>query len=270
MQNILYTRVSTGNQGSQSLNAQNQICLNFLNSNGITLTASFQEIGSAYSGNQTVLKYVIDTCKNSNLYVLNVSRFSRNILVGVELLKKATTNNINVHFIEDQLSSMNKTHAHQIRVKLSESQHESEIISNRINNINNILLDKGWQFGVAEYGKKSEIINGVRKFNNSSKEKSIIDFICQARNGVSCRLLNTKLRKIEPKADPIYFYDSDGITKINYFDRSQTLTFQEIADLLNDYDIKKRGKDWTASSVNNVYNSYYLVDNRLSKMDIGV
>ncbi len=270
MQNILYTRVSTGNQGSQSLDAQNQICLNYLNSNGVTLSSSFQEIGSAYNGNQTVLNYIIKTFNNVNLYVLNVSRFSRNVINGLELLKIATNKKINVHFIEENLDSMNRTHSHQIRIKLSESQHESEIISNRINNINNILANKGWQFGVAEYGKRSEMNNGIRRFVNDTYEKSIIDFICQARNGVSCRLLNSKMKKIKPKAVPIHFYDTDGITKINYFDKSQMLTFQEIADLLNDYDIKKRGRDWSASSVNNVYNSCYNVDNKFSKMDISV
>ena len=124
MQNILYTRVSTGNQGSQSLDAQNQICLNYLNSNGVTLSSSFQEIGSAYNGNQAVLNYIIQTFNNVNLYVLNVSRFSRNVINGLELLKIATNKKINVHFIEENLDSMNRTHSHQIRIKLSESQHE--------------------------------------------------------------------------------------------------------------------------------------------------
>ena len=268
MQNILYTRVSTGNQGSQSLNAQNQICLNFLNSKGIALSAFYQEVGSAYNGSQCVLNTIINTYSNINLYVLNISRFSRNVITGLELLRKATLKGITVHFMEEGLVSTNKTHSHQIRIKLSEAQHESELISNRISTINSILANKGWSFGVAEYGKKSDMTSGVRTFINDLHEKNIIDFICQARNGVSCRLLNKKLKKIKPKADSINFYDEDGVTKINYFDKSQTLTFQEIADLLNDYDIKKRGKEWTASSVNYVYNSCYNVDKKFSKMNV--
>ena len=270
MQNILYTRVSTGNQGSQSLDAQNQLCLNYLNSNGLTLSSSFREIGSAYSGNQSVLNFIINTFNNVNLYVLNVSRFSRNVINGLEMLKIAHSKKITIHFIEENLVSSNRTHSHQIRVKLSESQHESEIISNRINNINEVLRNGGWEFGVAEYGKKSDMICGIRKFIPNTYEKSIIDFICQARNGVSCRLLNNKLRKIKPGAVSINFYDKDGETKINFFDKSQMLTFQGISDLLNDYDIKKRGKFWTAGSVNNVYNSCYVVNNTFSKMDISV
>ena len=73
MQNILYTRVSTKNQGSQSLDVQNQLCLNYLYSNGLVLNGSFQEVGSAYRGKQSVLNYIINTYKNINLYVLNVS-----------------------------------------------------------------------------------------------------------------------------------------------------------------------------------------------------
>jgi len=269
MQNILYTRVSSKSQGSQSLDAQNQICLNYINTNGLVLNSSFQEVGSAFNGNQQVLNYIIDTYKNSTLYVLNMSRFCRNIVKGIELLNKATVNKINVHFIEENLDSINKTHTHQIRIKLSEAQHESELISNRINNINNVLLVKGWKFGLAEYGKEANIVNGVRQFVPNIMERYIIDFICQARNGVSCKQLNNKLKKINPKADPIHFYDEDGVTKIKYFNSAYTLTFGEIANLLNDYDIKKRGKNWTANSVSGVYNTFYKLDN-FSNMDLSV
>ena len=97
-----------------------------------------------------------------------------------------------------------------------------------------------------------------------------IDFINQARNGTSCKLLNTKLKKIIPNADPIEFYDADGVTKIKYFNKSNTLSFGEIADILNDYDIRKRGKYWTASSVNGIFNKSNDLNSRISMMELDV
>ena len=270
MNNILYTRVSTGEQGSQSLGAQNQICLKYLNSNGLTLNAHYSEIGSAFNGNQKVLNNLINNHVNSILYVLNVTRFSRNVEKGLNMLRIASNNNIRVIFIEEQLDSMNKSHSHQIRVKLSESQQESEVISNRINNVNQILSSQGWRFGVPEYGKKSIMNGDIRKFVNNDVENNIADFICQARDGISCKILNKKLKKIIPNAPSIYFYDTDGVSKIQYFNRARTLSFQEIADLLNDYNIKKRGKEWSASMVSSVYNCFSELNGKFNKMELTI
>ena len=270
MNNILYTRVSTNDQGSQSLNAQTQLCLNFMNSKGLTLNVHYSEIGSAYSGKQKVLNKLIGKHSNSVLYVLNVSRFSRNIQEGLNMLKDTANRNIRVMFIEEQLDSMNKSHAHQIRVKLSEAQQESEVISNRINNMNKVLSSQGWRFGVPEYGKKSVMFGDTRKFINNDDEIKIADFICQARDGTSCKTLNSKLKRILPKAPTIHFYDIDGVTKIQYFNTAHTLSFQEIADLLNDYGIKKRDKDWSASMVSSVYNCFSELNGKFNKMDLTI
>merc|ERR1711916_215792 len=186
------------------------------------------------------------------------------------MLRIASNNNIRVIFIEEQLDSMNKSHSHQIRVKLSESQQESEVISNRINNVNQILSSQGWRFGVPEYGKKSIMNGDIRKFVNNDVENNIADFICQARDGISCKILNKKLKKIIPNAPSIYFYDTDGVSKIQYFNRARTLSFQEIADLLNDYNIKKRGKEWSASMVSSVYNCFSELNGKFSKMELTI
>lgn len=270
MQAILYTRVSTNSQGGESLNVQNQLCLSYLNSQGITLSASYSEISSAYNGPQKSLNVILNSWNNCWLYVYNVSRFSRNMTTGLNLIKLAKSRNINIHFIEENLDTSNSNHTHQIRVKLSEAQLESETLSNRLLSRNKLLKNNGWQFGNPKYGKVAKVKLGKRKFYKSSEESKVIDFIIQARSGTSCQQLNNKLRKINPKADPIHFYDTDGVTRINYFNSSQNLTFQEIADLLNDYEIDKRGKEWTASSVANIYNEYNSLESRVSNISLSV
>ena len=57
-----------------------------------------------------------------------------------------------------------------------------------------------------------------------------------------------------PQAEDIEFIDIDGISKIQEFDKPKTLTYEEIAELLNIYKIRKRGKKWTANSVANIIN----------------
>ena len=268
MQSILYTRVSTNSQGGESLNAQNQICLNHLNAQGITLSASYSEISSAYNGPQKSLHYILNSVNNCCVYVYNVSRFSRNIINGMNLIQLAKSKNINIHFIEENLDTSNSNHAHQIRVKISEAQLESETLSNRVLNRNKLMKGNGWQFGNPKYGKVANVTLGKRKFDKSSEESKVIDFIVQARSGTSCQQLNNKLKKIIPTADPIHFYDKDGVTKINYFNYSQNLTFKEISDLLNDYEINKRGKRWTASGVAHIYNDHMTLESGISNISL--
>ena len=257
MNNLLYTRVSTKEQGETSLNMQTQLCLSYLSKKGITLNNFYKEISSAYNGKQPILNELLDTNNDSTLYVLNVSRFSRNIVNGCSLLEKAKNNNIKIIFIEEDLDSTKISNLHMLRTKISESQYESDVLSNRLTSRNKLKRSRGWEFGTPEYGKKAKLnINDIRKIVLSKEEQFVIDFIVEARNGCSCKKLNNRLKKINKKADPINFYDSDGVTKINYFDKSNTLTYQEIADLLNDYDISKRGKEWTSSSVSRTFNQY--------------
>ena len=265
--NYLYTRVSTIGQGVDSLDTQKDICLNILNNWGITINGFYSEVDSGYKGNQRVLNNAIDNISNCNIYVLNVSRFCRNSVKGQEMISKATSKDINIHFIEENYNTSNSTHAHAIRVKLSEAQLESENTSKRITNRNNIMKKNGWKFGKCPYGYSVTKVNKTRKFVKNVHETNVINFIVQARNGTSCNLLNRKLKKIDNKAPVIVFYDKDG-TKIEHFKKKNTLNFSEIADLLNDYYIDKRGKSWTSNNVSSVFNSNNKVRLELNKLSL--
>ena len=270
MNSILYTRVSSHSQGQEGLQIQTQLCLDYLNNNGITLSGSYQEISSAFNGKQMALKNALEQNSNCTLFVLNVSRFSRNIVNAIEFMKLASEKSINIHFIEENLDSNNMTHHHTIRIKLSEAQLESENTSRRVSNSYKVLKAKGHKFGRAKYGYSASVNpkTKLRKFILNKKERYIMDFISQARDGNSCKILNNKLKKIIPNADPLDFYDTDGVTKIGYFNKANTLTFEEIADILNDYDILKRGKLWTASSVNGIYRKYHNLESKFGGLSI--
>lgn len=266
MLNFLYTRVSTKNQET-SLQMQQDLCVCFLDKKAIKLNMIYSEVGSAYNKKQPILDNILDLNKSINLYILNISRFSRNIINGIEMLRKAKSNNINIIFIEENLETNNNTNINIIRIKILEAQHESEVLSNRITIRNDLKRKRGEDLGRPAFGKKLEYIKDIRTITHDIEEQNIINFIIQARDGICCKKLNTKLHKINPMLDPLIFYDNDGITEITTFKKKNTLNYQEIADLLNDYNIYKRSKKWTCNSVLNVYNSNNIFT-KISKITI--
>ena len=246
--NYIYSRVSTNQQGPDSLDVQRAICENFLISNSMELSDTFEEVSSAFNGKQKVLENIIETKQNSNVIIKNISRFSRNVLYGMSLIEKAKSRNIIFWFVDDQLNTSNPTNYHQIRVKMSEAQLESENISKRSKDAIKVKKARGWKFGKAKFGYKAVIENGIRKMKSNFVERKIVDFISEARYGRSCRVLNLKLKGILINAPPIFFYDKNG-NRIENFDSPKTLTYKEISDLLNSYSILNRGKLWKSSTV---------------------
>ena len=263
MSNIIYYRVSTNSQGPESIEVQNTICLNFLNSNGIVLNNSYSEVTSAFNGKQKILENIIKNTKNATIYVKNVSRLSRNITNGLKFIEEAKKNNINFFFIDENVSTSNETHSHIIRMKISEAQFESETIK-RARDSNKVRKAQGHKFGKAPFGYKAVLKKGIRKFEKDQLERKVTDFIVQARTGTSSSLLNSKLKKIVASPAPIYFYDEEG-NVIENFAKPNTLKNFEVADLLNDYHIKNRNKDWTPSSVSSIYNKEIKYENKITE-----
>ena len=253
--NILYTRVSTKNQGLSSLHNQKITCLNMLTKDNIIIDLIFQEISSAYKGPQIKLNKILNNYQDSNLYILNVSRFSRNVVEGKKMLKLAKSRNINIIFLEDSLESNNTNDFKKITKKLFTSEHRSENISTSLKDKFSSMKKNGHMIGRPGFGKKAQFIKRKRKFIEDSFETNIINFIRVARFGTSVKKLNKILHKMLPEAEDIEFIDNDGISKIQEFDKAKTLTYDEIAELLNNYKIRKRGKRWTANSVANIINN---------------
>ena len=171
MQNIIYSRVSSNSQGPESLDVQNTICLNHMNSHGLVLSNSHSEVTSAYNGKQAVLERIIQTITNANVFIKNVSRFSRNVLYGTKLIEEAKKKNIYFYFVDEGLNTQNETHRHLITTKISEAQAESETISKRARDSYKVKKAKGWRFGKAPYGYKSTILKGIRKLEKNNEEK---------------------------------------------------------------------------------------------------
>lgn len=259
---IIYSRLSSPNQSminNVHVSFENQLssCHNYCRLNNLNVINEYQEIKSAK--NMSNLKELIkigENYSNINLVIYNITRFSRNNLQGLQFLNAFSEKNIIVHFVEENTKTNHHLDFHRIRLGLSQSEYESDTISNRIKSNNIILRNKGWVFGQAKYGSETYLYNGIRTKRCNKYERNIIDFIMSARVG-SCSVssLNKLLKKILPTNKvPIEFFDNKNQCLIEKFDKLFTLTFAEIADLLNSYGILCRNNKWSASSVNRIYN----------------
>lgn len=256
----LYARISSESQNYKSIKNQFDSMKIFCQENNLKIKNNFHEICSAYSiDGQNVLKELLKFMANGTvktLLCLNISRFSRNILEGCQMLKFAYDNKINIIFIEEQLSSNIFENHNKIRIGISNAMRESEIKSQNIKENNYKKQMMGWRFGNPKYGETVSHLNNVRVFVPNENEKNIIKFINNARDGVcTCKKLNEILNKIIPDNNsPIEFIDTNG-KLINKFSKKNTLNFKEIAYLLNQYDINNRGKKWNCKSVAKIYNN---------------
>lgn len=276
---VIYCRLSSANQctiNNLHTSIENQLnnCRNYCLQNGFNVVEEVQEIKSARNMQYlNGLNNIGNNYNNINLVIYNITRFSRNILQGLQFINQFSANNVTIHFVEENAKTNHHLDLHRIRLGLSQSEYESDTISNRVKSNNIVLKNKGWKFGNPKFGKEVNYVNGIRKFIDSETEKNVINFIITARKGqCTVMLLNKLLQVIIPNnKDPIEFWDDRAGCQISRFDRPYTLTFGEISDLLNSYNIMNRGYQWSASSVNNVYNNNNVkLSKKLNSMNINI
>ena len=258
---VIYTRISSPNQSSfqgnyVSIDNQLNECTKYCEVNKLTVTKHISEIVSGKDINKQTLLMSIFNYNNIDVIFYNVSRFSRNTQQAIKFVNDCNSKNIRLHFVEENISGNHHMDLHRLRLSLSHSEFESNTISHRIKSNNRILKAKGWKFGKPRYGEKVQFSNGVRKFLKNKYESELIKFIVMAKDGVTtCKNLNKQLKKIKPNIDsPIVFIDFEKDIEIEKFDKPNTLSYHDIADLLNSYDIQIRGKKCSASSISNIYN----------------
>ena len=276
---VIYCRLSSPNQctiNNLHTSIENQLnnCRIYCQNNNMNILEEVQEIKSARNMHYLYeLKRIGETYSNINLVMYNITRFSRNILQGLQFIDQFAAKNITLHFVEENAKTNHHLDLHRIRLGLSQSEYESDTISNRVKSNNIVLKNKGWEFGNPKFGLNAQYINGVRRFVNDVNEKNVINFIVTARQGkCTVMALNKLLQSIIPgNKDPIEFWDDKANCQIIRFDKPFTLTFGEIGDLLNSYNILNRNTIWNASSVNRTYNNnFYDIINKVNSMNINI
>ena len=273
---IIICRVSTDSQvtkNSASLDMQNNICKKFIYNNNLKFKESHQIIGSVYRKNLKMRK-LISGLKNTNILFYDISRFCRNVSEGLVLSDMALSNNNSLIFITNNFTYKTSSKREKLKHLLGLAQKESDTISLRVKNSKEYLRNKGlYTGGVVPYGYDILKINDNKKLVYNLYEQNVISFIKYAISPeIKSIILNKHLMKILPKDEsnnfiPIYCYDSNGL-RCNKI--SQSLSNREISNLLSEYGILKRDKQWNTCKVRKMVKSIKFNNLKLDNFDFNL
>lgn len=237
-----------------SLEAQETSCRNLCFERGYDVLSVHHEIRSASEDdlNQSkltilaIINKLVHEDEPKILVVYSVSRFYRQVISGMHkaaMIKSAGKSLVSCTEMMDLYSSAGEFAFTQL---LSAAQFESRLISDRVKSSLKQRKLQGWQLGKAPYGKRATMDNGIREFSDNQYEKDVKALI---------KLLRTA-GTTQKKATEIVRKVSDERQASIEFSRSNhllhPLDYSQIASLLNEFGVQKRGKQWNASSVRQV------------------
>jgi DNA invertase Pin-like site-specific DNA recombinase len=230
---------------SVSLHAQESICSKFANENGLNVKSVYKEVHSAFHKVPNVLETVINLRK-CNILISDISRFSRSVAVGLDMAKVSLKNKNRIVFIQEKFVCSSHADLMVLAQHLQVTESESRTIGIRNKKARNYLIENGMHAGGAvPYGY--DVVE--RKVVKNKYEQNVLQFIrkCQ-QNRISSDELNKMMIDISKTKiyDPISCYDKNDVAVVNITER---LTNPEIANLLNSYNVDKRGLRWTAAMI---------------------
>jgi DNA invertase Pin-like site-specific DNA recombinase len=215
-------------------------------------------VESAYQGKTCTIKSLITLNKGKNIIIYNVSRFSRNVTNGLELLDYALKCNTRLFFVEEGIvwDKNNTNNRNQLQNKLYLAQEESRAIGRRVKDALALKKRQGYfTGGIPKYGYKVVDSVGGRRAIPDKYEQAVIKFINLCRTvGTSVRTLNEWMRILSPTFDDLIELEYDGRAVRTL---QEPLSYEGIADLLNEYNVTKRNRQWSKSMVSAICRQDY-------------
>lgn len=244
---IIYTRVSTTSQNSGtsiSLTVQETICIKYAEEKKFVVKQIYKEIHSAYKKVPAILEYILRK-KNQIILITNVDRFSRNLEKGMCMVKTAIKNNNILHFINDNIIVRSEPDLCKLEMHLRTAELESQLIGKRVKlSKNYLMLNNIFSGGTIKYGYK--VVN--KTLVEDTEEQNIMSFIksCLTDN-VDRNEINKKMMAVTKTSPyvPIDFYNKNN----DIIENMKSMTYKNVANLLNNYEVYKRGKLWNANTV---------------------
>ncbi len=252
---VIYVRVSSDEQSEES---QLYTCSQYCEQAGLTVIDTIVEKESAYKCKQKRLPELLKTKKGLNIVIARVDRFSRNAAHCDVLMGMVVANNHNLLCATEHINTQTAVGRHSFRSLVSLAQLESEQISERIRNSVASRRAAGQHIGPAPYGYKK---NESKRLVSDKKELAVTQFITHmSYKAMPLRKANTLLKTLMKSLDmmdqyaPILLTKEDDETEIRVYADNEVVKFttRNIAEVLNDYGITKRGKAWTVSAIDRV------------------
>lgn len=216
---------------------------------GMKVFQVIKVVESAYDGKKCTLKSLIHQQRGKNILIYDVSRFCRNVQRGSELLDYALKNKTRLLFVTEGIVwDRDHTWARDaIMTQLSHAEAESAAFGRRVADAKAEKKRRGFfTGGVAKYGLKVVDAEGGRKAVVDKTEQAVIEFVKICRlAGTSIQSLNQWMKRLCADFAPIELqFNGEAVEALQ-----EPLSFVEIADLLNIYDVLRRGTKWTGASV---------------------
>lgn len=174
---FIYCRISSKNQkDGVSLDMQEDICKERATNMGLEIVDVYEEIGSAFKGEQKTLKYLIkEMLVGSNLLVYRVDRFSRNLENAIKLMKLLKEKNIKLISATETFDLETASGKKYFNTLLVEAQGESDRISERVTSSIRYIKFKGGHIGKPPLGFKiKKDRDGIRRLIKDGHIFSVI------------------------------------------------------------------------------------------------
>ncbi|MHB1953757.1 MAG: recombinase family protein [Sulfobacillus sp.] len=255
---VIYLRVSSRKQSGPehvSLPVQEERCLEFCRRHGLSVVQTYSEVGSAREQQKLpLLRQAIKLASSlpAHLVVYKVCRFARNALDGLSAMKKIMDAGACVLSATEEFDPRSVSGRHSMTILLAASEHESGLIGERVRAALARLRARGSKMGRARYGSRIEIdpVTRLRRALPDAHERAVEKFVrgCRAPR-TKVPVLRVLLSMFAEEPDSLEVLDERGLPS-NVL--KSPLTYANIAEVLNDFGVSKRGKEWTAGSVRSI------------------
>ena len=215
----IYCRISTKySKTSHSLDTQEDQCIEYCKSRGLNVKEIIRDQKSSRNmTNYYTLTNLINKMNYGDMLIIyDVSRFSRNVLKGIELLDGMSEKGIHIYSVKENINYEDSMNKHLFRVFLNQAEYESDTISIRTtNSARHLKKIGGMAGGHTKFGYEMYSSGRIKKVRRNFSEHRIISRI---------------------KKDIMYGKKP-----------------RDVACELNDSELLYRGKLWTPTSVRYVY-----------------
>lgn len=271
---VVYSRVSTENQKEYgvSLDAQVERCKHFALLNNQIVTDVIKEAGSAYNSVPPKCNNLTNL-RNSFILVYNVDRFSRNVKKGEQLALRILDNGNTLIFVNDKLMLTPPPHDKQsvtkFKMLLTAAEQESQRIATRVKaSLKKKRMMGYFTGGIPKYGYTKRVVDGGSVLVPDPYEISVIKFIKLCRTcGSTANEINATLKEIrEYEGDwvPLELFCGKTLTT----EIKKPMYYKEIASILNDYGVRKRGRLWKSSTASSVAKN--KLDKEVANFEINI